>query len=128
MTMTSDTPYLIRAIYEWISSNQFTPCLLVDATADQVFVPSKYIINGSILFNISSDATKQLVLGNDTITFVARFDSVTRDVVIPIGGVRAIYAAENGQGMVLDGNDSSVHTATSMQRPSNHKPILSVVT
>ena len=29
--MTSNRPYLIRAIYEWIGDNQLTPYLLVDA-------------------------------------------------------------------------------------------------
>lgn len=67
-------------------------------------------------------------LGNEAIAFVARFDSVIQDIVIPIDSVRAIYAKESGQGMFFDENNSSVHATESIQSPINHKPILSVVT
>jgi len=37
--MTSQKPYLIRAIYEWLLDNQLTPYLLVNTLIDEVKVP-----------------------------------------------------------------------------------------
>ena len=34
--MTSNRPYLIRALYEWLVDNDLTPYLLVDANRDDV--------------------------------------------------------------------------------------------
>ena len=45
--MTSNRPYLIRAIYEWIGDNQLTPYLLVDASigvSQQVRVPVQAVL------------------------------------------------------------------------------------
>ena len=36
--MSSHRPYLLRALYEWISDNDMTPHLLVDATQPGVRV------------------------------------------------------------------------------------------
>ena len=40
--MTSNRPYLIRAIHEWVLDNQLTPHLMVDANAEGVDVPKNY--------------------------------------------------------------------------------------
>ena len=37
--MSSNRPYLLRALYQWIEDNQMTPYLLVDASRDGVQVP-----------------------------------------------------------------------------------------
>ena len=71
--MNSSRPYLIRALYEWIEDNGLTPYMLVDATGNNVDVPGKFIDNGRIILNISYDATHNLVLGDDAISFNARF-------------------------------------------------------
>ena len=41
--MTSQKPYLVRAIYEWLLDNQLTPYLLANTTVDGVQVPHEYI-------------------------------------------------------------------------------------
>ena len=53
MKLTSNKPYLIRAIYDWIVDNELTPYLVVDAMADYVQVPQEYIEDGKIILNIS---------------------------------------------------------------------------
>jgi len=75
--------------------------MLVDATGNNVDVPGKFIDNGRIILNISYDATHNLVLGDDAISFNARFSGTATDVNVPIGSVLAIYARENGQGMMF---------------------------
>ena len=96
----STRPYLIRAIHEWCTDNGFTPYLAVrvDSTVD---VPREYVKDGEIVLNVSYDATGGLQLGNDLITFKARFGGRARDIVVPVERVMAIYARENGQGMAF---------------------------
>lgn len=99
--MNSSRPYLIRALYEWIVDNNLTPYLLVDSAVEEVEVPRDFVENGRIILNISPEATHSLVLGNGAITFNARFSGAAMDVNVPISGVLAIYAKENGQGMMF---------------------------
>lgn len=98
-------PYLIRAIYEWISDNDLTPQILVDATKFGVIVPKEHIKNGQIVLNISEKATGALVISNEIIEFFARFSGISRKITIPIGAVLGIYARENGAGTAFMDND-----------------------
>ena len=97
---TSTRPYLIRALYEWCTDNGFTPYVAVSVD-DTVQVPREYVKNNEIVLNVSFDATSSLKLGNDFIEFKARFAGSSRDILVPIGRVIAIYARENGQGMAF---------------------------
>ena len=98
--MTSTRPYLLRAIYEWIVDNGLTPHLLVHAEHDQVMVPRQFVDNGVIVLNVSPSAVRDLHLGNEAVEFNARFAGQPQHVYAPIGAVQAIYARENGQGIV----------------------------
>jgi stringent starvation protein B len=99
--MASTRPYLIRAIYEWAQENNLTPHILVDATQPNVDVPREFIEDDKIILNVAGSAVADLVLGNDSITFNARFAGTAREICIPTSAVRAIYARENGIGIVL---------------------------
>ena len=105
--MTSSRPYLIRALYEWIVDNNFTPYMLVETSSDSVEVPRAFVENGRIILNISPEATHSLVLGNDAVTFNARFSGAAMDVNVPVSSVIAIYARENGQGMMFGDQDDT---------------------
>ncbi len=104
--MTSSRPYIIRAIYEWIADNGLTPYILVDARSESVVVPENYIDNNRIILNISTSATHGLALGNEGVTFNARFNGAPLDIYIPTASVLAIYAQENGQGMMFGDSDN----------------------
>lgn len=108
--MTSNRPYLLRALYEWISDNGLTPHLLVDATHDGVQVPVQASKDGRVVLNIAGRAVAQLELGNREVRFLARFSGVSQAVVVPLPAVLAIYALENGQGMVLPVDDAATTT------------------
>jgi stringent starvation protein B len=99
--MQSTKPYLIRAIHEWCADQGFTPYLAV-AVDGTTRVPREFVKDGEIVLNVGYDATQQLSLGNDEITFQARFGGRAFPVVVPIGRVQAIYARENGQGMAFE--------------------------
>ncbi len=99
--MTSSRPYLIRALYQWIVDNGVTPYILVDAAFDGVDVPPQYIQDNKIVLNIAPMAVRSLTLGDDEITFNARFSGQPTDIFVPTEAVLAIYARENGQGMMF---------------------------
>lgn len=99
--MSSNRPYLLRALYEWIGDNDMTPHLLVDAMREGVQVPASTIKEGRVVLNIAARAVAQLDLGNREVRFKARFGGVSQTVVVPISAVLAIYAQETGQGMML---------------------------
>ncbi|HTP95406.1 MAG TPA: ClpXP protease specificity-enhancing factor [Burkholderiales bacterium] len=94
----STKPYLIRAIYEWCTDSGLTPYLSVQVDAN-TRVPAEYVKNGEIVLNVSADATHRLTLGNDLVQFAARFNGVSRELSIPVGAIKAIFARENGQGL-----------------------------
>lgn len=124
--MTSSRPYLIRALYEWIVDNGFTPYMLVDTSLDMVEVPRAFVENGRIILNISPEATHSLVLGNEAVTFNARFSGTAMDVYVPVVSVLAIYARENGQGMMFGEQDDTTPPDPSPGGPG--KPDIESVT
>ncbi|AVP98195.1 ClpXP protease specificity-enhancing factor [Ahniella affigens] len=99
--VTSNRPYLIRAIYDWIVDNGQTPLIIVDARAPGVIVPPQSVRDGIVVLNISMTATGELELGNDLIRFNARFSGVSRGVQVPVAAVMAIRSREYGLGMVF---------------------------
>jgi stringent starvation protein B len=101
IVMSSNRPYLLRAMYEWIADNGMTPYILVDAAAPDIDVPKSAIKDGRIVLNIAARAVTRLELGKDRVTFTARFSGVSQAVDVPMGAILAIYAQENGQGMMF---------------------------
>lgn len=99
--MTSNRPYLLRAMYEWINDNGMTPYLLVNAAFQGVMVPPQAVKDGRVVLNIAARAVNQLSLGDAEVQFLARFGGVSQPVRVPLGAVLAIYAQESGQGMAL---------------------------
>lgn len=95
-------PYLLRSYYDWLVDNSFTPYLVVDATYLGVNVPVEYVKDGQIVLNLSANATGNLQLTNDFIQFNARFKGVSRELYIPMGAALAIYARENGDGVMFE--------------------------
>jgi len=125
MEMTSSKPYLIRAINEWLADNGMTPHILVDAQASGLQIPLQFVENGKIILNISARAVQGLHMDNDWVLFSARFSGQPMDVTIPISAVLAIYAKENGRGMVLENNDNP--TPPDLPPKPSGKPRLQVV-
>ena len=120
--MTESTkPYLIRAIYAWCVDQGFTPYLAA-AVDDNTRVPAGYARDGQIVLNVSADATQGLQMGNDRITFQARFGGVAQGISIPTGNVLAIYARENGHGMAFEvevAGDHARHDASVEAEPES---------
>lgn len=105
--MNSSRPYLVRALYEWIVDNNCTPHILVNAEYAGVKVPAGFAKDGQIVLNVSPNAVRYLQMENAAVSFEGRFGGVPQSLYIPIQALMAIYARENGQGMVfeVDGED-----------------------
>jgi len=128
--MTSSRPYLLRAIYQWIVDNGLTPHILVNAEDEQVQVPRQYVEQGKIILNIAPMAVHGLTLGNEDVTFNARFGGTPMDIYVPMGRVLAIYARENGQGMMFgeeEDGDEPPPDDTGGDESGSSRPHLKVV-
>jgi len=126
--MTSSRPYLIRALYKWIVNNGVTPYILVDALVDGVNVPEQHIQDNKIVLNIAPMAVEGLLLDDDAISFSARFSGKSMDLLVPTEAVLAIYARENGQGMMFNEEPGSGNPPDGpAPKDDKHKPALRVV-
>ncbi len=103
--MLSSRPYLLRAIHEWIVDSGMTPHVLADAAQPGVEVPSTAVQDGKVVLNIGPSAVRDLIIDNELLTFVARFGGVSRAIAVPISAVLAVYARENGRGMMFPEED-----------------------
>ena len=114
----STKPYFLRALYEWCTDNGFTPyvAVVVDGSTR---VPVEYVKDGQIVLNVSFDATSNLKIANDFISFAARFGGVAREIVVPIERVAAIYARENGQGMGFEVTETGGGAAAGETAPTH---------
>jgi len=125
--MTPNRPYLLRAIHEWLLDNQCTPHLMVDANAEGVDVPQKFVQDGKIVLNVGPSAVEGLRIGNDEVSFLARFSGVSQLVAIPMGAVLAIYAKENGRGMMFGEDEDGPDPDDSSKPKPPKRPSLKVV-
>ncbi|MET0067381.1 MAG: ClpXP protease specificity-enhancing factor [Candidatus Thiodiazotropha sp.] len=129
--MTSNRPYLLRALYDWLVDNAKTPYLMVNADCQGTVVPRRFVENGRIILNVDPSAVSGLVLGNDWISFSARFSGVSEEILIPPRAVLGIYARENGQGMLFPDDDAEVEDIPDDDPdptpPSGRRPALKVV-
>src|SRR5690606_15328670 len=100
--LTSSRAYLLRALYEWIVDNQCTPHLLVNSDYPQVRVPPGFASDGQIVVNVSPSAVRYLEMDNQAVSFEGRFGGVAHRLYVPCAAVLAIYARENGPGMVFE--------------------------
>ena len=127
--MTELKPYLIRSIYEWIVDNNLTPYLQVDATHRAAVLPMQFVQDGKIILNLRPLAVEALCLGNDVIEFNTRFSGKSTYVNAPVAAVIAIYAKENGKGMVFDVDHSQndIPPSRPPEPPKKEKPKLHVL-
>ncbi len=127
--MTSNKPYLIRAIYDWIVDNDLTPYILVNTEYPGVQVPQEHVNGGRIVLNISPKACRGLHLENDRIVFTARFSGQSVQIFLVPAAVLAIYAKENGRGMEFgeEYNDEPPPPPLSPDAKAWKKPALTLV-
>ena len=121
--MTSNKPYLIRALYEWLVDNDATPHIMVDTTFADVMIPAGIDKDGQVVLNIATRAVQGLEMENTHIAFTARFSGASQNIYIPIQAVMAIYSMEDGQGMMF-AEETSATPPLQPEEPSADKKTL----
>jgi len=121
-TQTSRKPYLIRAINEWILDNGLTPYISVNAEIDGVVVPAEFVEDGEVILNIDPNSVRNLEISADYILFDARFSGRPYAIEIPIAAVIAIYARENGEGMLFVADTESQEDPDSADNDPDDTP------
>ncbi|MBM3360595.1 MAG: ClpXP protease specificity-enhancing factor [Candidatus Methylopumilus sp.] len=126
MTKSASTkPYLVRAIYEWCVAEQYTPYLLVKIDQNTL-APRAFIKDGKILLNLSPESIKDLLMGDEAISFTARFNGTPENLYLPISAVEGIYAKENGEGLFFEvKEDQEIDSKETKKSPN--KPKLTLV-
>lgn len=114
-------------MHEWMTDNALTPHLVVDANFEGVDLPLEHVRDNRLVLNISYAATRALVLGNDAVTFEARFNGVPRALYVPVDAVLGIYARENGQGMVFAEESGPEPPPDDPEPDGDKRPALRVV-
>lgn len=100
MSINPTKPFLIRSIYDWCVDNNFTPFISVKIYPG-LDVPIEYIKNDEIIFNISARAVHDLIINDEIIYFMARFNGISRKLEIPMNVVKNIFAKEVNQGIAF---------------------------
>ncbi len=126
MTKSASTkPYLVRAIYEWCVAEQYTPYLLVKIDQNTL-APRAFIKDGKILLNLSPESIKDLLMGDEAITFTARFNGAPENLYLPISAIEGIYAKENGEGLFFEVKEDQEIDSKEIKKSPN-KPKLTLV-
>jgi stringent starvation protein B len=87
--------------------------------------------DGKVVLNLAPSAIQDLEMTNDYLSFSARFNGVAQNIYCPMESILAIYARENGEGMMFAAEsedrvpDSSSGDSGKAKRVSN--PGLKVV-
>lgn len=134
-SMSSSRPYIMEAIYQWVVDNNMTPHIVVDAQMPAVHVPEDYVQEGRIVLNMAPRAIQELVFGRNVVEFDARFKGEVFHISVPYQAVGAIYATENGRGIMFDesfdGDDAGeleeIDDGSGDQSGSKSKPHLTVI-
>ena len=66
-----------------------------------MFICHQWLTEKKIALNISGEAVRDLVMSNENVSFTARFQGATFQVILPIGAIIAIYAQEDGRRFFL---------------------------
>lgn len=120
-TSRSRRPYLIRAVYDWATDNGCTPHMLVAADYPGVVVPKDFVQEGRITLNIAPMAVQGLNLEIEPIWFSARFGGRSFEISVPSGAVLAVFARENGEGIVF-GEVEPAHPGDATPQPEPPQP------
>jgi len=122
-------PYLIRAIYDWCIDAGFTPYITAIINKN-VLVPKAYLSDYEITLNISTEAVSKLLLDDDAVSFISRFNGVSEHIYIPTNFVKGIFAKETGEGIffeVINESESKKSKPKNLSQNNEKKPYLKLV-
>lgn len=115
-------PYLVRAVYEWCVEKRRSPRILARA-AKNSGAPPKLAREGKIVFNISPEAVRGLLINDEAVSFAARFSGgETREIVLAMEDVLAIFDGDEGRGIFFSPNAAADAPESPREPPAEKEP------
>ena len=123
---------LFNAVYDWILENGYAPYVLADTSFDRVSVPREYSQNDRIILNTHPRSVEGMIANEEGLSFMARFNGISRPVILPAESILALYARETNQGVAFHGNFMVTELLQDMppvpvQSPRPNRPQLKLV-
>ena len=89
-------PYLINAVLQYCRDTDCSPYLMV-AVDDCCSVPTEFVTDGRIIFDLSDEAIHNFTMDDDELSFQARFGENNRifTVVVPLNRIIAVTPLEH---------------------------------
>ncbi len=100
--MISQKPFLVRAIYDWILANEWTPYIQVAADYPGSQLPQDYVKDNQIVLNVRPEAVALFKMDHQWVQFRTRFSGQDFAVKFPIAAIMAVFSPDNGQGMQFE--------------------------
>lgn len=99
--MSDRKPYLLRAMYQWITENGCTPNLVVahPGAGWVCGVPQSFLEEEFLVLNISPSAAPDCVIEERSVYFSARFGGQPYSVAVLMPAIASIFARETQEGM-----------------------------
>ena len=91
--------------------------------------PEGIASDGRVVLNLSPAAIQNLEMTNEHVSFSARFHGVAEQIYCPINSLMAIYARENGEGMMFPAEATEVDAEPAQPGDDNKPkgPVLKVI-
>lgn len=118
--MRSTKPYLLEAMYRWMTDSQCSPLLFVRTDILGVLVPEGYAKDNRIVLDIEKDSVRHFRIDQHLVTFEAMFGDEIFKVRLPMPAILAIHTEENGMGLEFheEEGEGSMGGVTSADGPN----------
>jgi len=98
--------YLIKGIYDWCIDSEYTPYISAQLNADTK-IPLSESANtldseNFLVLNVSPEAAQGIIINDDGVSFMARFNGKATNMFLSINSIRGIYSKETGEGIFLN--------------------------
>ena len=95
-------PYIVEAAYDWILDNGCRPHIGVATYFEGVQVPDGYADEDDIIIlNLDPNAVHGFMFNETNITFSARFNGQSFNIVVPYESIYMIYPIEIGKASMI---------------------------
>ena len=103
--MRSTKPYLLEAMYRWMTDSGCSPLLHARTDILGVIIPEGYANDNLIVLDIEKDSVRNLSIEQHIMTFEAMFNDEIFRVRLPMPAILGIFAEENGIGLEFHEDD-----------------------
>ena len=98
--------YLIKGIYDWCIDSEYTPYISAEPNADiKIPLPNSPTTldpENLLVLNVSPEAAQGIIINDDGVSFMARFNGKATNMFLSINSIKGIYSKETGEGIFLN--------------------------